>query len=130
VTDFGQTQGKEKTKKMRNYEVAFIVHPEVDEHGVSELTDKVQGWITSGGGSVEKVDRWGKKRFAYIIRKQREGHYVLIEAKMGATTPIEVERNLRLTEQVLRFMILKADPPAPAPVVAVTEETPAPAATN
>lgn len=108
---------------MRNYEVAFIVHPEVDENGVSELTDKVQGWITSGGGSVEKVDRWGKKRFAYIIRKQREGHYVLIQAKMAASTPLEVERNLRLTEQVLRFMIIKAEAPAPAPAPA---ETPAP----
>jgi len=47
---------------MRQYEVAFIVHPEVDEDGVSALTEKVQGWITASGGTVEKVERLGKKR--------------------------------------------------------------------
>ena len=84
---------------MRYYEVAFIVHPETDEDGVSALTEKVQGWITAAGGTVEKVERLGKKRMAYEIRKQRDGHYVLIYAKMGAGGPLEVERNLRLTEQ-------------------------------
>ena len=115
---------------MRQYEVAFIVHPEVDENGVTELTEKVQGWVTAGGGTVEKVDRLGKKRFAYVIRKQREGHYVLLQTQMNASTPIEVERNLRLNEQVMRFMITKIDPKslvpaAPAPA-ATPVETPAP----
>jgi small subunit ribosomal protein S6 len=106
---------------MRYYEVAFIVHPETDEDGVSALTEKVQGWIAAAGGAVEKVDRLGKKRMAYEVRKQRDGHYVLIYAKMGAGGPIEVERNLRLTEQVMRFMIIRTDemaavaaPPEPA----------------
>lgn len=114
---------------MRNYEVAFIVHPEMDDDGVTALTEKVKGWITSGGGAVEKTELQGRKRLAYEIRKQREGTYVLLQARMGASTPIEVERNLRLTEQILRFMIIRADEvPAPAsapaePAAPVAAET-------
>ena len=111
---------------MRNYEVAFVIHPEVDDEGLNALTEKVQSWITSGGGSVEKVERLGRKKLAYEIRKQREGHYVLVYAKMSAAAPLEVERNLRLTEQILRFMIMRLDgEPAPAPAAA---EEPAPIA--
>jgi small subunit ribosomal protein S6 len=118
---------------MRNYEVAFIIHPEVDDEGVNALTEKVKGWIASGGGSVDKTELQGRKRLAYEIRKQREGTYVLIQAWMGASTPIEVERNLRLTEQILRFMIIRADEaPALAPTTitepAVTEAVAAEAA--
>ncbi len=111
---------------MRNYEVAFVIHPEVDDEGLNALTEKVQSWITSGGGSIEKVERLGRKKLAYEIRKQREGHYVLVFAKMSAAAPLDVERNLRLTEQVLRFMIMRLDG-EPAPVPPVVAEEPAPA---
>ena len=112
---------------MRNYEVAFIIHPEVDDEGVGALTEKVQGWITAGGGSIDKVERQGRKKLAYEIRKQREGHYVLLYAKMNAGTPLEVERNLRLTEQIMRFMIIRPDemavaPAAPEPAAAAQTE--------
>ncbi|MBI4630788.1 MAG: 30S ribosomal protein S6, partial [Chloroflexi bacterium] len=53
---------------MPQYEIAFIVHPEVDENGVAELAEKAQGWVTAGGGTVEKAERQGKKRLAYPIR--------------------------------------------------------------
>jgi small subunit ribosomal protein S6 len=105
---------------MRQYEVAFIAHPELDEEGVTTLTEKVQGWITTPGGTVEKIDRWGKKRLAYEIRKLRDGHYVLIYATMNASGPAEVERNLRLNEQFLRFMITRTDEGA-APLPVATE---------
>ena len=95
---------------MPQYEIAFIVHPEVDDNGVTELADKAQGWVTAGGGTVDKVEHQGKKRLAYPIRKQREGHYVLLQTTMNAKGPLEVERNLRLTEQVMRFMITKVEP--------------------
>jgi len=116
---------------MPQYEIAFIVHPEVDENGVAELTEKAQGWVTAGGGTVEKVERQGKKRLAYAIRKQREGHYVLLQAAMNANLPLEIERNLRLTEQVIRFMITKVDPaalaaPAAAPTAETALQTPSP----
>lgn len=108
---------------MPQYEIAFIVHPEVDENGVAELAEKVQGWVAAGGGTVEKAERQGKKRLAYPIRKQREGHYVLLLTAMNAKGPLEIERNLRLTEQVMRFMITKVEPVeiAAAPVEATAE---------
>lgn len=94
---------------MRQYEVALIIHPELDDAGLATLVEKVQGWITDAGGSVTKVDSWGKKRLAYDIRKQREGYYVLFQTDMSAGTPPELERNLRLNEQVLRFMIVRME---------------------
>jgi len=111
---------------MRPYEVAFIAHPEVDEDGLIALADKVQSWITAAGGSIDKVERLGKKRLAYEIRKQRDGHYVIINAQLNSGGPIEVERNLRLNEQVLRFMISRIEEAAPVaaeePVVEATPE--------
>lgn len=109
---------------MRQYEVAFIVHPEVEEDAVTALIEKVQGWITTSGGVVDKIDRWGKKRLAYEIRKQRDGNYVLIYARMNVGGPNEVERNLRLTEQVMRFMLTRIDEDAaaaPSPTAAPAE---------
>jgi small subunit ribosomal protein S6 len=90
---------------MRNYEVVFIVNPELDETALNGLVDRVKGWITAAGGIVEKVDLWGKRRLAYIIRKQREGQYVYIQTQMAPAFASELERNLRLLEPVLRFLI-------------------------
>ena len=59
---------------MRSYELMFIVHPEVDESAFNELIDKVKSWITDSGGQVDNVDLWGKRRLAYPIQKQIEGH--------------------------------------------------------
>ena len=117
---------------MPQYEIAFIVHPEVDENGLAELAEKVQGWVTAGGGTVEKVERQGKKRLAYPIRKQREGHYVLLQTAMKPSGPLEIERNLRLTEQVMRFMITKVEVMVATAPVAATAETalPTPSPTN
>ena len=72
---------------MRNYEVAFIVHPEVNEHALTALTEKVQGWVTTGGGALVRTDHWGKRRLAYAIRKQRDGHYVFVYAAMPPVFP-------------------------------------------
>ena len=102
---------------MRNYEVAFIVHPEVNEHALTALTEKVQGWVTTGGGALVRTDHWGKRRLAYAIRKQRDGHYVFVYAAMPPALCAELERQFRFTEEVLRFMITQAEPPkAPTPV--------------
>ena len=90
---------------MRNYEVFLIVNPELDETAINTLVEKVKGWITTAGGSVEKVDMWGKRRMAYHIRKQREGFYVYIQTAFAPTFSNELERNLRFLEPVMRFMI-------------------------
>jgi small subunit ribosomal protein S6 len=94
---------------MREYELIYIVHPELDETAVKDLTGKVQGWITDAGGSITKVDFWGKRRLAYPIRKQSEGQYVFIRAKMPPALGATLERNLRFTEPVMRFLLTVID---------------------
>ena len=94
---------------MRNYEVAFIAHPELDEASLNALVEKAKGWVSAAGGQVMQVDLWGRRRLAYSIRKQREGQYVLMQTQMTAVATHDVERSLRLTEQVMRFQIIRTD---------------------
>ncbi len=94
---------------MRNYEVAFIAHPELDEASLNTLVEKAKGWVNATGGQVTQVDLWGRRRLAYPIRKQQEGQYILMQTQMAAAATHEVERNLRLTEQVMRFQIVRTD---------------------
>ncbi len=93
---------------MRNYEVIFIIHPDLDENAVTGIVDRVKSWITDAGGSIAKVDLWGRRRMAYEIRKQREGQYVALKTQMDPTFGAVLERNLRLTEPIMRFMITGA----------------------
>lgn len=90
---------------MRNYEVVCVINPDLDETALNSVLEKVTGWITEAGGNVEKVDKWGRRRMAYVIRKYHEAQYVLLNATMPATATAELERNLRLTEPVIRHMI-------------------------
>jgi small subunit ribosomal protein S6 len=93
---------------MRTYEVLFIVNPDLDETALTGLIDKVKAWITAAGGSIAKVDLWGKRRMTYAIRKQREGQYVLLLADFAPSFTVELERNLRFLEPVMRFLITAA----------------------
>jgi small subunit ribosomal protein S6 len=90
---------------MRDYELIFIVHPDLDDTAFKEVVERVKGWITDGGGAVSKVDFWGKRKLAYPMRKQNEGHYVLIETQLDPTFGVTLERNLRLVEPVMRFLL-------------------------
>jgi len=90
---------------MNEYELVFIVHPELDENAFKELLEKVKGWVAEAGGQVTKVDLWGKRRLSYIIRKQREGVYVVMQTSMAPASCATLERNLRFQEPVLRFLL-------------------------
>jgi small subunit ribosomal protein S6 len=90
---------------MRDYELIYIVHPDLDETAFTELVEKVKGWITDAGGVIVKEDLWGKRKMAYEIRKQREGQYVFLRVQMDPTFGVQLERNLRLTESVMRFLL-------------------------
>ncbi|MHB0923255.1 MAG: 30S ribosomal protein S6 [Bellilinea sp.] len=94
---------------MRDYELVFIIQPDLDEAGVKGIVEKVQGWITEAGGTVAKIDNWGKRRLAYQINKRREGQYVLFEMQIPPTFSSELERNLRFLEPVMRFSIILRD---------------------
>ncbi|MCE1254043.1 MAG: 30S ribosomal protein S6 [Anaerolineae bacterium] len=90
---------------MHEYEIVLIAHPDLDETNLNNTIEKVKTWITDGQGNVSKVEKWGKRRLTFAIRKQREGQYVLIKAEMAPTFTSELERNLRFLEPVIRFMI-------------------------
>jgi small subunit ribosomal protein S6 len=103
-----QTRGKEEFP-MREYELVFIVHPDLDDTALKDVVEKVSGWITEAGGIVSKVDLWGKRKLAYSIRKQKEGQYVLFKTLMEPTFGATLERNLRFLEPVMRFLLISVD---------------------
>ena len=90
---------------MRKYELVCIIQPELDETAFKSVVDRVSGWISEAGGSVDKVDIWGRRRMAYQIRKQREGQYVLLNLTLDPKATSELERNIRYLEPVLRHML-------------------------
>lgn len=94
---------------MRAYELVIIIQPELDETAVAGIIEKVQSWVTDAGGSITKIDNWGKRRMAYAINKRRDGHYVLYEMQMPPAFSAELERNLRFLEPVMRFSIIARD---------------------
>jgi small subunit ribosomal protein S6 len=90
---------------MRSYEVVFIVHPDLDDAAFKETVERVSGWIAGDGGTVSKTDIWGKRDLAYPIRKKTEGQYVLLETEMEPAFCATLERNMRLTEPIMRFLV-------------------------
>ena len=91
---------------MRKYELVCVIHPDLDETAFNDAVDKVKGWITESEGSVESVDNWGRRKLAYMIRKQMEGQYILLNANMLPSATAELERKLRLLEPVMRHMLV------------------------
>ena len=90
---------------MRNYEIVFIVHPDLDETNLKDVVSRVKGWITEAEGTITKEEIWGKRRMAYVIRKQREGQYVQLNAQIPPAYIGELERNFRITEPIMRFLV-------------------------
>jgi small subunit ribosomal protein S6 len=95
----------------RPYEVAFIVRLDVtDENSVNNTIDQVRAWIEAGQlGEVKKIDRWGRRKLAYEIDKQREGFYVLMESQIEPRALNELERSLNLSPFILRYIIVRTD---------------------
>jgi small subunit ribosomal protein S6 len=91
---------------MREYELIYIIHPDLDENGLNETINRISNWIIGSGGEVIKTDIWGKRRLAYQIRKQKDGQYVFVNMKMAPESGAELERNLHFLEPVLRFSIV------------------------
>ena len=90
---------------MRSYELVCIVQTDLDEAALNSVLDRLKGWVTESGGSVDKVDIWGKRKMAYQIRKQREGNYVLFNLSLDPQATRGLEQNIRYIETVLRHML-------------------------
>jgi small subunit ribosomal protein S6 len=94
----------------RAYEVTFIVRIEGDESYINNSVEQVRTWIEAGElGQVTRIDRWGRKRLAYEIDKQREGYYVMMESQLEPHAIKELERNMRLSQSILRFLVVRAE---------------------
>jgi small subunit ribosomal protein S6 len=93
----------------RVYEILFIADPNLGEPEVLALTTTIQGFAEKEGAKIQKVEQWGKKRLAYLIGKHREGSYVLIVAEGKASIMKEVERRIRVTDGVVKFMTVRVD---------------------
>ena len=93
----------------RVYEILFIADPNLGEPEVDALTAHVQQYVEKEGGKVEKVEKWGKKRLAYLVRRHREGSYVLLVVEGGSSMMKEVERRIRVTDGIVKFMTVRVD---------------------
>lgn len=109
----GQSRGKENsvTPMKRPYEVTIIVRLDnADENLVNNTIDQVRAWIEAGEqGQVSKIDRWGRKKLAYEIDKQREGYYVMMESQIESRSIPELERNLNLSPYIMRYLVVRTD---------------------
>ncbi len=92
---------------MRDYETMFIVRPDLEEEAIEATIAKFQALVTGGGGTVGKVDRWGKRRLAYEIAGHTEGLYVVMEFSAEAAVARELERVFRITDEVIRHLIVR-----------------------
>jgi small subunit ribosomal protein S6 len=94
---------------MRQYEMMVILDPEIEERTVAPSLDKYLSVVTTAGGSVDKVDIWGRRRLSFEIKKKSEGIYAVVDFTATPDTAKELDRQLRLNEAVLRTKILRPD---------------------
>ena len=94
---------------MKKYETIFILDPSFDEEAVKASIEKFKGVIENGGGTVENVDEWGKRKLAYEIAKVNEGFYTLINFEANTELPSELDRIFRITDGVIRHIIVKEE---------------------
>jgi small subunit ribosomal protein S6 len=134
----------------RTYEIMFIVRPDVEEADLDKLIEGFSANVTSGGGEVKSVEKMGRRRLAYTVRKFNDGFYVLLNVAAAGSLIAEIERRLRVSEQVIKFITVRMDeeekrlakvrairatkkkvsamPVAPPPPAAEAPAAPAPAA--
>jgi small subunit ribosomal protein S6 len=93
----------------RTYELMFIVRPDMADEDLEKLVSLLETTVTSAKGSVKSIDRMGKRRLAYMVRKFREGIYILMTIEGEGTVIHELERRLRVTEQVIKFLTVRVD---------------------
>ena len=94
---------------MKDYELVFILTPQLSDEDVLGMVDKITHFISDKGGEIIKVDRWGRYRFAYPLKHFREGNYVLAQLKMEPKDVKGLEDDLRLREEVLRHLLVKLE---------------------
>lgn len=132
---------------MKDYESIFILNPSIEEAEAEKIVQRLQDVVNGHGGQMLKVERWGKKRLAYIVRKQKKGEYVLLHFKGQPETVAELERNYKMVDSIIKYLTVRlekdalahierqeaalaaaakpAEAPAEAPAPAPAEQAPA-----
>jgi len=105
----GANPKKGEPAALYNYEVALIIRPEIEEEAQTALIERLGELLTSEGGEVADVETWGRRRLAYPIRKVQEGYYYFIQGQFSASVLPELERTIKLNEDVLRHMVIRKD---------------------
>ena len=99
---------KAEDRRLQDYELIYIINPDVAEDALEAQVSGISQFITSRDGVIASVDRWGKKRLAYPLKHYLEGNYVLTKFKISPARLKEIEANLKLSEEVLRHLLVKA----------------------
>ena len=94
---------------MNKYELAVVVSAKLEDEERTATIEKVKEYITRFGGTVTNVDEWGKKRLAYEIQKMKEGFYYFIQFESDTNCPGDVEENIRIMENVVRYLCTKVE---------------------
>ena len=119
---------------MNQYEVMYVIDAALEDSARTDLINRFSELVVKNGGEVERVDEWGKRRLAYAINYKTEGYYVLMYIKGPSDLPREIERNLQIADQVLRYLVVSYEGALPAkrepfrPAPAREAAAPAPAA--
>lgn len=92
---------------MNQYEVMYIIDPSLEDQARNEIISHFSGLVELNGGKVDRVDEWGKRRMAYAINDKSEGYYVLMYVTAPSTLPRELERNLQISDSVLRYLVIR-----------------------
>ncbi len=94
---------------MNKYELAVVVSAKIEDEDRAATIEKVKEYITRFGGTVTEVDEWGKRKLAYEIQKMREGFYYFVRFEADAACPAEVEKRVRIMENVIRYLCVRQD---------------------
>ena len=92
---------------MNKYELTVVVNAKIEDDVRVATVEKVKEYVARYGGTVTNVDEWGKKRLAYEIQKMKEGFYYFIQFEADATAPAEIERHVRIMENVIRYLCVR-----------------------
>ena len=94
---------------MNKYELALVVNAKIEDEARAAVVEKAKGYIARYNGNVTEVEEWGKKRLAYEIQKMKEGFYYFIQFEADATAPAEIERHVRIMENVIRYLCVRQE---------------------
>ena len=94
---------------MNKYELTVVVNAKIEDEVRVATVEKVKEYVARYGGTVTNVDEWGKKRLAYEIQKMKEGFYYFIQFEADATAPAEIERHVRIMENVIRYLCVRQE---------------------